>query len=89
MIRVSTYDTRNSPGITQTMKFQYASDLHFELIKNREALGIESLIPSADILILAGDISVLKKDSVKFLEYFNYFSKNWKKTYIIPGNHEF
>lgn len=77
------------------MKIQYISDLHLEFPQNREYIKNNPIIPSADILIIAGDLGYLnlrrkhhiyEKYCDKLLEY---CSKNWKYTIIVPGNHEY
>jgi len=70
------------------MKIQYCSDLHLEFNDNSFFLEKHSIIPKADILILAGDITYLRQDFYKH-PFFDYMSKNWKQVYWVPGNHEF
>lgn len=70
------------------MKFQYCSDLHLEFIKNTYFLHSNKLIPSADILILAGDIMPLWKN-LDNEKYFDYLSESFQKVYWLPGNHEY
>lgn len=70
------------------MKIQYASDLHLEFAENSEYLQKNKLLPAADILILAGDITYLREDFYEH-PFFDYVSRNWQQVYWIPGNHEF
>ncbi|WP_339790869.1 metallophosphoesterase [uncultured Imperialibacter sp.] len=70
------------------MKIQFASDLHLEMAPNSIWMEENSLIPSADILILAGDITHLHEDWFRE-PYFDTLSSQFKKVYMIAGNHEF
>ena len=70
------------------VKVQYASDLHLEFPLNRQWLRENPIDPIGDVLLLAGDISLLEKyDNSNGM--FDYFSENWDLTIIIPGNHEY
>lgn len=61
--------------------FQIASDLHLEYDDKI------NLIPSADVLLLAGDIgNPLKENYIQFLCW---CSQNWRYVILILGNHEF
>lgn len=67
--------------------FQYSSDLHLEFYE-KEGVSFETLIkPTADNLILAGDIGYPSDEIYEsFLEY---CSKNFKNVILISGNHEY
>lgn len=72
------------------MKVQIASDLHLELEWNTWCFEETPLVPVADILILAGDIMCFDTEQ-KFLDhsFWNRVSADFKKVYILPGNHEY
>ncbi len=70
------------------MKVQLASDLHLEFPDNREWLEKNPLIPSADILILAGDIVCDKFAHLAF-PFYHKISKQFKQIISCKGNHEF
>jgi len=64
------------------MKFQIFSDLH---ITDNNILP--NISPTADYLILAGDIG--KITDKKYISFFNFVDSKWKLTFYILGNHEF
>lgn len=70
------------------MKIQYASDLHLEFGENSRWLKDNPLIPSADILVLAGDIGYFEDANYKTHPFWDWASKNYKHVIVIPGNHE-
>lgn len=70
------------------MKIQIASDLHLEFPENRRWLDENKLIPSGEVLILAGDIVALKhKDKAQ--PFYDYVRSQFKQIISIFGNHEF
>ena len=70
------------------MKIQYCSDLHLEMKQNSAFLNKFPLVPEADYLVLAGDITYLRKDFYTH-DFFDYAAANWKQVFWVPGNHEF
>jgi len=71
------------------MKIQYASDLHLEFTENSMYLADNPLIPSAEILILAGDIGYLGRDTYSSHPFWDWASDNFEQVLVVPGNHEF
>jgi len=61
---------------------QIYSDIHLELLDK-----LPDIKPLTKYLFLAGDISNIKDP--KFIPFLNFCSKNWEKTYYIPGNCEY
>lgn len=71
------------------MKIQFASDFHLEVDENAEFLKKVDSTIHADVLILAGDIIVLGRESDYVQEFLDWCSKNFRYTFIVPGNHEY
>ncbi len=67
---------------TRKLLFQVYSDIHLEIWNKMPLIPIKS-----DYLILAGDIGQLEHPL--FYPFLDYCSRNWKKTFYIPGNHEY
>lgn len=70
------------------MRVQYASDLHLEFGENSRWLKEHPLIPSADILVLAGDIGYLDDDNYISHPFWNRVSEDFNQVIVVPGNHE-
>lgn len=70
------------------MRIQYASDLHLEFGENSKWLKDNPLVPSADILVLAGDIGYLGDANYATHPFWDRVSADFKQVIIIPGNHE-
>jgi predicted phosphohydrolase len=70
------------------VKIQFCSDLHLEFPENKNYLKRFPIKPEGEILLLAGDI-VLLKTIKEHDDFFNYCSDNFETTFWIPGNHEY
>ena len=71
------------------MKLRYFSDLHLEFIKPNKIKQFIRQIPSGvdEICILAGDVgNPYQQNYDIFMEF---ISNNFKKTFVIAGNHEY
>ena len=71
------------------MTLQYASDLHLEFLANQAWLLSHGLQPSADILVLAGDIAYMERKKKMCNAYFDWLSEHFRQVYVVPGNHEY
>lgn len=70
------------------MRIQYASDLHLEFGDNTKWLKENPLVPSADILVIAGDIGYLGDANYRTHPFWDWVSANFRQVIIVPGNHE-
>ena len=68
---------------------RYLSDLHLEFIKPNKLEQFIKKIPSGidETCILAGDIGNPYQSNYNI--FMEFISKNFKKTFVIPGNHEY
>ena len=71
------------------MKLRYLSDLHLEFIKSHKIEQFIKKIPPGmdEICILAGDIGNPYQSNYDI--FMTFISKNFKKTFVISGNHEY
>lgn len=70
------------------MRIQYCSDLHFEFSSNRTFLKDNPIIPTGEILLLAGDIMPLV-ELHRHKEAIDRLSSAFEAVYWVPGNHEY
>lgn len=64
------------------MKLQLLSDVHIEF-------GDFEVSPAGDVLILAGDIGVIKTHKKEFEKLIRNATYSFEKVIFVPGNHEF
>ncbi len=69
------------------MRIQYASDLHLDYHRAGRHRFFEFLFPTAEILVLAGDIGPGMLSV--YCELLTWASGLWKEVVFIPGNHEY
>lgn len=70
------------------MLVQICSDLHLELVQNRNWIRDNPLVPKGDVLIIAGDTFYIN-DQMGTLDFIKKVSDDFKAVYLIPGNHEY
>lgn len=70
-------------------KIQYASDLHLEFADNWRYLKEHPLKPSAEILVLAGDIGYIGDENYRCHPFWDWAAENYEQVIVVPGNHEF
>ena len=71
------------------MRLRYISDIHLEFIKPQYIQQfLEKITPGpSEIAVLAGDVGNLRQSNYDI--FMQYISTNFKKTFVIPGNHEY
>lgn len=68
--------------------FQIVSDLHIEYKNNENVNPLDYITPTADVLILAGDIGSLYKFQ-QLKSFLTLICPHFKATLYVPGNHEY
>jgi len=73
------------------MKIRYFSDLHLEFMKPNKIQNFLTNIPPGldEICICAGDIGNPIHPNGHYDIFMNFMSKNFKKIFVISGNHEY
>lgn len=71
------------------MIIQYASDLHLEFGMNSRYMQMHGLAEGGEILLLAGDVGYLERRRIEQSPFFDWCSRHFKETIIVPGNHEY
>ncbi len=70
------------------LRLQYTSDLHIDI--NKYDNWKKFLVPSAEVLVLAGDIAQADNHKLsKFLKWCTSLDGGWKTVIFLPGNHEY
>ena len=71
-----------------TTTYQIVSDLHIEYKNDTYLEPLDFITPTADVLILAGDIgSLYKFEQLK--DFLSRICPHFKTTLYVPGNHEY
>ena len=70
------------------MNFQIASDIHIEKLYPKECVITDFIIPSAENLILAGDIGSIYHLDI-FKNFFASCKQHFKNVIFVPGNNEY
>lgn len=79
------------------MELQYISDLHLEFPGNSKYFEKYPIEPTADTLLIAGDLGYLSEHRKHHIyeakgvidNFLKHCDANWKHVYIVPGNHEY
>lgn len=73
------------------MLIQYASDLHLEFDLNRHYIDQHPLVPTGQVLVLAGDITNLNYYRLREWEqsFLDQLADQYELVLWIPGNHEY
>lgn len=74
-----------------SLRVQIASDLHLEFYKGTLPKVLELLTPSAPVLALLGDISVLgsKEDMKRYTIFLHRCCEHFERVLVLLGNHEY
>ena len=71
------------------MRIQYMSDLHLEFFENWLYVDEEKIPVTGDVLVIAGDTCYIREAAKSRKDFWEWASKHYRQTLIVPGNHEF
>lgn len=72
---------------SRSIRIQYASDLHLEMIEPERFNPAGILKPSAEYLALCGDIGYPEHPTLRM--FLRWCSGNFRQVFWVPGNHEY
>lgn len=76
--------------MTALQSIQYISDIHLEFLHIEAVKSIIcKIIPTAPIIVLAGDIGNPFSKNNHYEKFIEEMSKKFEKVFLISGNHEY
>ncbi len=71
------------------MIIRYISDIHLEFGVNSRFMDVYGLAEGGDVLLVAGDAGYLGRRRTESRPFFDWCSRHFAETVIVPGNHEY